>query len=80
MKSSPNQLRAITEAQINVALINRSSEKSETVAKTLRQMRIEGKAYGINLAKVEQKTTEMTKITNNLPRYFGELIPNTGAL
>ena len=43
-------------------------------------MRIEGKAYGINLAKVEQKTTEMTKITNNLPRYFGELIPNTGAL
>ena len=42
MKSSPNQLRAITEAQINVALINRSSEKSETVAKTLRQMRIKG--------------------------------------
>jgi short-subunit dehydrogenase len=78
IKSSPCQQRAIitgassgigkatslafARAGINVALLSRSSDKLETVAKAAREMGVEAKAYPLDLSQVERVKEQIAAI------------------
>ena len=78
MSSPPNQLRAIitgassgigkatalafAKAGIHVALVSRSQEKLEAIARAAREVGVEAKAYPLDLANIEEVKAEIAAI------------------